>query len=449
MFLFHRKPKPVIVPRTQHNISRRDIDPDALKVLYRLSQLGHEAYLVGGSVRDLLLGRKPKDFDVGTDARPNEIKREFRNCFLVGRRFRLAHIVFGKKVIETATFRKAPDPNAAPDDQGLYQAEDNTFGTPEEDALRRDFTVNGLFYDIRTFSVIDYVGGLRDLKARRIRAIGDPNIRFREDPVRMMRALRFAAKLDFDICPADLRAIRRYAPELENASTSRLCEEIQRLLVRGATRRCLRLAHETGVLRALLPTLDAWLRASGAHRDQTWASLAELDRSAAAREPSPAVAFVALYWPMIRETLAKTAPQAPETSPKRARVERRQACRAAALQAFGPIIHKYRLPRAVWMTALDIIEHRDRFGLSPKGTASDGRFVRHPLYPDLRQGVGIIAALDPAAPLPDFAAWDALYARLAPNGVLPNPHAARRRTRRGGRKPAHAAPAPAPAAAEA
>lgn len=450
MFLFHRKPKPVIVPRTQHNISRRDIDPDALKVLYRLSQLGHEAYLVGGSVRDLLLGRKPKDFDVGTDARPNEVKREFRNCFLVGRRFRLAHIVFGKKVIETATFRKAPDPNAAPDDQGLYQAEDNTFGTPEEDALRRDFTVNGLFYDIRTFSVIDYVGGLRDLKARRIRAIGDPNIRFREDPVRMMRALRFAAKLDFDICPADLRAIRRYAPELENASTSRLCEEIQRLLVRGATRRCLRLAHETGVLRALLPTLDAWLRASGANRDQTWAALAELDRSAAAREPSPAVAFVALYWPMIRETLAKTAPQAPETSPKRARAERRQACRAAALQAFGPIIHKYRLPRAVWMTALDIIEHRDRFGLSPKGTASDGRFVRHPLYPDLRQGAGIIAALDPAAPLPDFAAWDALYARLAPNGVLPNPHAARRRrTRRGGRKPAHAAPAPAPAAAEA
>ncbi len=448
MFLFHRKPKPVIVPRTQHNISRRDIDPDALKVLYRLSQLGHEAYLVGGSVRDLLLGRKPKDFDVGTDARPNEIKREFRNCFLVGRRFRLAHIVFGKKVIETATFRKAPDPNAAPDDQGLYQAEDNTFGTPEEDALRRDFTVNGLFYDIRTFAVIDYVGGLRDLKARRIRAIGDPNIRFREDPVRMMRALRFAAKLDFDICPADLRAIRRYAPELENASTSRLCEEIQRLLVRGATRRCLRLAHETGVLRALLPTLDAWLRASGANRDQTWAALAELDRSAAAREPSAAVAFVALYWPMVRETLAKTAPQAPETSPKRARAERRQACRAAALQAFGPIIHKYRLPRAVWMTALDIIEHRDRFGLSPKGTASDGRFVRHPLYPDLRQGAGIIAALDPAAPLPDFAAWDALYARLAPNGVLPNPHAARRRrTRRGGRKPAHAVPAPAAAEA--
>ena len=419
MFLFHRKPKPVIVPRTQHNISRRDIDPDALKVLYRLSQLGHEAYLVGGSVRDLLLGRKPKDFDVGTDARPNEIKREFRNCFLVGRRFRLAHIVFGKKVIETATFRKAPDPNAAPDDQGLYQAEDNTFGTPEEDALRRDFTVNGLFYDIRTFSVIDYVGGLRDLKARRIRAIGDPNIRFREDPVRMMRALRFAAKLDFDICPADLRAIRRYAPELENASTSRLCEEIQRLLVRGATRRCLRLAHETGVLRALLPTLDAWLRASGANRDQTWAALAELDRSAAAREPSAAVAFVALYWPMIRETLAKTAPQAPETSPKRARVERRQACRAAALQAFGPIIHKYRLPRAVWMTALDIIEHRDRFGLSPKGTASDGRFVRHPLYPDLRQGAGIIAALDPAAPLPGETLLEQGLPLPALSGTLP------------------------------
>ncbi len=442
MFLFHRKPKPVILPRTQHNISRRDIDPDALKVLYRLSQLGHEAYLVGGSVRDLLLGRKPKDFDVGTDARPNEIRREFRNCFLVGRRFRLAHIVFGKKVIETATFRKAPDPNAAPDDQGLYQAEDNTFGTPEEDALRRDFTVNGLFYDIRTFAVIDYVGGLRDLKARRIRAIGDPNIRFREDPVRMMRALRFAAKLGFDICPADLRAIRRYAPELENASTSRLCEEIQRLLLPGATQRCLRLAHETGVLRALLPTLDAWLRAAPAHRDQTWASLAALDRAAAAREPTPAVAFVALYWPMIRQTLAQTAPQAPEPNPKRARAHLRQARRAAALQAFNPIIHKYRLPRAVWMTALDIIEHRDRFDATPKGTPSDGRFIRHPLYPDLRQGAQLIAALDPARPAPDFAAWDALHVRLAPHGALPNPHAGRRRRpRRGKRKPAPQAPA--------
>ena len=135
MFLFRRKNKPIIIPRQEHNLSRRDIDPDALKVLYRLASLHHRAYLVGGSVRDLLLGRTPKDFDVGTDARPNEIRRQFRNCFLVGRRFRLAHIVFGKKVIETATFRKAPDPNAVQDEHGLYQYEDNTYGTPEEVAM--------------------------------------------------------------------------------------------------------------------------------------------------------------------------------------------------------------------------------------------------------------------------------------------------------------------------
>lgn len=235
LFRFRKHLKPRIIPRSEHALSRSNIDPDALKVLHRLASLNHEAYLVGGSVRDLLLGRQPKDFDVGTDARPNEIRKEFRNCFLVGRRFRLAHIVFGKKVIETATFRKAPDASAGQEDQDLYQMEDNTFGTPEEDALRRDFTVNGLFYDIKTFSIIDYVGGLEDLKAKRIRSIGDPAIRFREDPVRMMRAVRFAAKLGFDICPAELKAMRRYAPELAKASLSRLCEEIQRLFVHGAS----------------------------------------------------------------------------------------------------------------------------------------------------------------------------------------------------------------------
>ena len=440
MFLFHRKPKPTIIPRTKHNISRRDIDPDALKVLYRLAQLGHKAYLVGGSVRDLLLGRAPKDFDVGTDARPNEIKRQFRNCFLVGRRFRLAHIVFGKKVIETATFRKAPDPNAVPDEtHGLYQYEDNTYGTPEEDALRRDFTVNGLFYDINDFSVIDYVGGLRDLKARRIRSIGDPNIRFREDPVRMMRAIRFAAKLGFDICSADLKAIRRYAPELANASTSRLCEEIQRLLVRGATLRSIRLAHETGVLRALLPTLDAWLDQSPKNQTDLWEALAALDRLAADREPTPAVSFVALYWPMIRQTAQALAPAAPPVNPRQARASRRAVLHSAACQAFDPIIHKYRLPRAVWMTAVDILEHADRFDRPATGNQSDLRFIRHALYPELRLGAQLLAQLSGATP--DFSTWDQLAVRVGPREDAPNPHSRAARRSRRPRKP-KAAPAP-------
>src|SRR5512141_1491471 len=205
--------EPRIVSRAEHSLSRRDVDPDALKVLYRLRQFDYAAYLVGGSVRDLLLGRRPKDFDIGTSAHPYQIKKLFRNCWIIGRRFRLAHVRFGTKVIEVATFRRqvaegeevvqdgvpAPDPS---DPTGaLLIHRDNTFGTPEEDAFRRDFTVNALFYDIASFAVIDYVGGLDDLRAGIIRCIGDPDVRFVEDPVRMMRAIAMAARLDFNIDP--------------------------------------------------------------------------------------------------------------------------------------------------------------------------------------------------------------------------------------------------------
>src|ERR1700688_4290819 len=198
--------EPRIIPRDAHRISRRDVDPDALKVLYRLRQGNHAAYLVGGSVRDLLLSRRPKDFDIGTSAHPSQIKKLFRNCWIIGRRFRLAHVKFGTKVIEVATFRRqvaageevvadgvpAPDP-ATPEGAHLLH-HDNTFGTPEEDAFRRDFTINALFYDIATFSVIDYVGGLDDLRAGVVRMIGDPEVRLPEDPVRMLRAVALASR---------------------------------------------------------------------------------------------------------------------------------------------------------------------------------------------------------------------------------------------------------------
>jgi hypothetical protein len=205
--------EPRIIPREEHPISRRDIDPDALKVLYRLRQFTYTAYLVGGSVRDLLLGRRPKDFDIGTSAHPYQIKKLFRNCWIIGRRFRLAHVRFGQNVIEVATFRRqvepgeeivqdgvpAPDPSTPEGEHLIHR--DNTFGTPEEDAFRRDFTINALFYDIANFSVIDYVGGLDDLRAGVVRSIGDPHVRLREDPVRMIRAIALAARLDFTIDP--------------------------------------------------------------------------------------------------------------------------------------------------------------------------------------------------------------------------------------------------------
>src|SRR5215510_10106414 len=251
--------EPRVIPREAHTLSRRDIDPDALKVLYRLRQGDHVAYLVGGSVRDLLLGRKPKDFDIGTSAHPYQIKKLFRNCWIIGRRFRLAHVKFGPKVIEVATFRRqvhageeivqdgvpAPDPSTSEGAQLIHH--DNTFGTPEEDAFRRDFTVNALAYDIATFSVIDYVGGLEDLRAGIVRSIGDPDVRLNEDPVRMLRAIAIAARLDFTIEPSLLVAIRTHRREISKSSMARLLEEYYKILRAGSSEKAFRGLADVGM----------------------------------------------------------------------------------------------------------------------------------------------------------------------------------------------------------
>jgi poly(A) polymerase len=289
-------PEPVILPRAEHPISRREIDPDALRVLYRLHQANHVAYLVGGSVRDLLLGRKPKDFDVGTDAHPSQVKRLFRNCWIIGRRFRLAHVKFGLKVIEVATFRKHVPP-AAPEEESAIQADsvvvasapaaearsprgdrsdhaavhrDNLFGTPEEDAFRRDFTINGLFYDIDTRSVIDYVGGLRDLERRVIRSIGDPRVRFVEDPVRMLRAVVFGARLGFDLDSLVVEAIAEHRALIGTASPARLLEEYFKILRSGSAEPILRALGRARLLELITPELRT-------APDEFWASVARLD----------------------------------------------------------------------------------------------------------------------------------------------------------------------------
>jgi poly(A) polymerase len=278
-------PEPVVVPRSEHSISRRDIDPDALKVLYRLRQFDHDAYLVGGSVRDLLLGRRPKDFDIGTSAHPYQIKKLFRNCWIIGRRFRLAHVRFGNKTIEVATFRRHLPPGTEnepagppPGEPGATAADpmirhDNTFGTPEEDAFRRDFTVNALFYDIATFSVIDYVGGLEDLRSRVIRAIGDPDQRFQEDPVRMFRAISLAARLGFRLDPHVAEAIGAERDRLAMASPARLIEEYYKVLRSGAAEATFRALGEHGLLQVMTPELVA----HGAG-EALWPALADLDR---------------------------------------------------------------------------------------------------------------------------------------------------------------------------
>ena len=286
-------PEPRIVPRAEHSISRRDIDPDALKVLYRLRQFDHVAYLVGGSVRDLLLGRRPKDFDIGTSAHPYQVKKLFRNCWIIGRRFRLAHVKFGTKVIEVATFRRQvaageevvqdgvpagvhPPPaehgSAAPEPHnGPLIHHDNTFGTPEEDAFRRDFTINALFYDIATFSVIDYVGGLDDLRAGVVRSIGDPEVRVLEDPVRMLRAVALAARLDFTIDPPVVDAIQLHRHEIARSSPPRLLEEYYKILRAGSSEKTFRGLASSGLLEPISAEL---------HRGAAvplWQSLADLD----------------------------------------------------------------------------------------------------------------------------------------------------------------------------
>jgi len=261
---------PRILSRPEHIISRKNIDPDALKVLYRLKNNGFVAYLVGGGVRDLLLERQPKDFDIGTSAHPQQVRRLFRNCFIVGRRFRLAHVRFGRKVVEVSTFRKAAEPESG--DTLIHR--DNTFGTPEEDAFRRDFTVNALFYDIATFSVIDWVGGLEDLRARVIRTIGDPAVRFREDPVRMLRAVALAARLDFTIDVDTAEAVRQLRGEIVRSSPARILEEFYKILRQGRSRRTFEMLHDYGLLAYLLPEADRAIAAGG---EALLGSLSRLD----------------------------------------------------------------------------------------------------------------------------------------------------------------------------
>ncbi len=307
------------------------MDPDAVKVIRRLCRHGYVAYLVGGGVRDLLLGRRPKDFDVATTARPHEVRRLFRNCRIIGRRFRLAHILFGDgKVIEVATFRRDPmqafdevegeiaEELAAPgggrprlvprrreEKRGdLLIRDDNVFGEPHEDAIRRDFTINGLFYDLERGEVLDFVGGVPDLERRVIRTIGAPDVRFLEDPVRMLRAVKFAGRLDFGLEPDLYDAVVALRGELFKAAPPRLLEEIFRLVRGGAARRSIFLCWQLGVLSVLLPEVAAHLEDGAAGAEELWRRLEALDRlQRVGRLPSDASLLACLLLGPLREEM--------------------------------------------------------------------------------------------------------------------------------------------------
>jgi poly(A) polymerase len=363
-------------------IDPRKLDPDAIKVVLRLHAHGHQAYLVGGCVRDLLLNHKPKDFDVATSAHPGEVRATFRNCRLIGRRFRLAHVYFkGGKIIEVSTFRANPLEMEAPPeeesaengsaDEDLLITHDNVFGTADQDARRRDFTINGLFYDVTEGRVIDYVRGRRDLDERYIRTIGDPEIRMREDPVRILRAVRFASKLGFDIESRTYAAMEGAVEDLPRCAPARLLEETFRLIRGGVAAPSLKLLSALDALKILLPPVDAYLRQRGPEGERTFYAFASaLDRRVASGEPlDDAILMAALLVPISRAEPVPEESQDPGARPSVAQ---------AIEELLAGFVQSARLPRR--------IAERCRLLLMAQRTLTGERrrrgaaFRRHPLF---------------------------------------------------------------------
>ncbi|HYN13440.1 MAG TPA: polynucleotide adenylyltransferase PcnB [Burkholderiales bacterium] len=283
------------VPSEKHGLTRDALSPSAAKVCSVLREAGFAGYVVGGAVRDLLLGIVPKDFDIATDARPEQVKPLFRRALIIGRRFRLVHVMMGAETVEVSTFRSA-DPETADKDEHGRVLRDNVFGGQDEDARRRDFTVNALYYDPVSEEIVDLHGGLADLKKRVLRVIGEPVTRYREDPVRMLRAVRLAAKLGLTLDPATRAPIREMAPLMERVPPARLFDEMLKLLLSGHASACLRQLRDVGLHEGLLPLLDVILEQPLGERFVTLALAQTDERVLADRPVSPAFLFAALLW---------------------------------------------------------------------------------------------------------------------------------------------------------
>ncbi|MBJ7574492.1 polynucleotide adenylyltransferase PcnB [Luteimonas sp. MC1828] len=363
-----------VIPRDQHCISRKGISPNALRVLYRLRECGHDAYLVGGAVRDLLVGGNPKDFDLATSATPDEVRALFRNCRVIGRRFRLAHVVFGREIIEVATFRANVDDGSGDRQthEGGRLLRDNVYGSVEDDAIRRDFTANALYYTIDDFSVRDYVGGFEDVQNRVLRLIGDPETRYREDPVRMLRAVRLAAKLGFRIDDATAAPLHALAPLLAEAAPARLFEECLKMFLSGHAVASFEGLERHGLLRALLPESAAALAAnrSGALRRVLIEGLRGTDARVAADEPvSPSFLFALLLWPAYCRTLMSLQAQDVHA----ADAQRRAADRVTVHQ-----LEAIALPRRFSVPMQEIWLMQSRFGQRQRKRVT--RMIAHPRF---------------------------------------------------------------------
>lgn len=337
------------------------VDEAARRVVTKLTRAGHEAYLVGGCVRDLLVGKSPKDFDVATSALPEEVRSVFRNSRIIGRRFRLVHVFFGGgQIIETATFRRTPQPAESDEEESLLIRSDNVFGEAHEDALRRDFTINALFYDIERESVLDWTSGMCDIESRTVRTIGDPMVRLQEDPVRILRAVKFAARLDFGLDRDLYDAAVHCRGALAMAARPRLSEEILRLMRGGASHRSFWLALEMGLLDVLLPELAAFV-VDAKHGAFVFHLLSEVDERT--KESGAPLDDVVLWAALLFEPLLEAC--AHETDRMR-----------AALEFMEPVVERIALPRRI---ADGVARLAATFPRHQAGKAS--RFKKSPLYP--------------------------------------------------------------------
>ncbi|NJM12492.1 MAG: polynucleotide adenylyltransferase PcnB [Synechococcaceae cyanobacterium SM1_2_3] len=396
-------PQPVIIPRPDHNISRANISPNAVKVLYRLREAGYRACLVGGGVRDLLLGREPKDFDIATDARPEQVYKLFRNCRLIGRRFRLAHVQFGQEIIEVATFRAHGVDDEDSDGPSVERADDgrilsdNVYGNIEEDAWRRDFTINALYYDIADFAVLDYVGGLADLKAGLIRLIGDPAQHYHEDPVRLLRAVRFAAKLGFRFDSATEAPLSRLGNLLEKIPAARLFDEILKLFMGGCAIQTFELLRHYRLFGWLFPATERCLNHQQQHYPKTLLvrALANTDARIANSQPvNPAFLFAALLWEPLREQMRHL-----QTEPEE--MDEFAAVQIAAETVIQTQTRRVALPRRYSLPMREIWE------MQPRLTAITGkRPLRLLTHPRFRAGYDfLLLRADADQEAAELAAW--------------------------------------------
>src|SRR5437016_9515095 len=422
------------VPREKHGLSRDAISPAAAKACTVLREAGFSAYVVGGAVRDLLLGIDPEDFDVATDARPEQVKPLFRRALIIGRRFRLVHVMMSGETVEVSTFRAA-DPDTAEKDEHGRVLRDNVFGTQAEDARRRDFTVNALYYDPATEEVVDFHGGLADLKRRVLRVIGEPETRYREDPVRMLRAVRLAAKLGLTLDPATREPIRRLAPLMERVPPARLFDEMLKLLLSGHASACLRQLRDVGLHKGLLPLLDVILEQPLGERFVTLA-LAQTDERVLAERPvSPAFLFAALLW---HEVLAAW-------RMREARGERSiPALENAMDEVLDTQCAKLAITRKLTATMREVWSMQPRFEL--RGGQRPYRLVEAPRF---RMAYDFLALRAASGEVPaEFEAWWRAFQSADPESrramLLPDAGPRRKRRRRRRKRGAGEAPPPPP-----